>query len=189
MSWIEKKSNFTLEDAGQVHLPKKATSILFPSYQTDALIFITPKNGDPMHGYGKNLQLFPDTEFCHKDCEFMNAGVVLFRYSTLTHKFLDEWWDELIRKRFLSHPWEQPRLSEVAVSYSTHVEVIPFLEAKGPQGKQIRHLWLVNDPKYKERQLVETSERQEQMHLAILGLLALQEEDYLTHSPKENRGQ
>ncbi|CAI7774855.1 unnamed protein product [Closterium sp. NIES-53] len=135
------RDNLTDSLEGQVWLPQDPALLLQPAtaLQPEGPVALIPRNGDSKEGFfGEAEALF------RKDTDYINAGVMLWRRSPATFKFLQQWYSEYSGDYHLfGHVWEQDRLNKVArwPQWRGRVIVVPHQELTGPQGAMVRHLW------------------------------------------------
>lgn len=138
--WMEEEPyNTDLE--GQILFPVEPRHIVAEEDPPRQLIGLVGRNGDNRRGYpgANSSDIFPLSMdgFC--------SGVGLWRNSTLTHRFLDEWYNASNDDSFdgISPPYEQPRMNRVLQQYKDNVFVVPYLEIVGPESVFVRHLWSI----------------------------------------------
>lgn len=136
---------FGVNMTSQTWFPEEPLHILDPPGSETRLIGLFPRNGDNLDGYcgghfpRKVNYFFPQPP--EKCIDFINSGVFILRNSSLTHQFLDEWYNDPSNEYLLFHPWEQPRLNVICNKYRNHLILVPFMELTGPHGRQVRHFW------------------------------------------------
>ncbi|CAI5531728.1 unnamed protein product [Closterium sp. Naga37s-1] len=135
------RDNLTDTLEGQVWLPQDPALLLQPAtaLQPEGPVVLIPRNGDSREGF------FGDAEaLFRKDTDYVNAGVMLWRRSPATFKFLRQWYGEYSGDYHLyGHVWEQDRLNKVArwPHWRGRVILVPHQELTGPQGAMVRHVW------------------------------------------------
>ncbi|CAI5469797.1 unnamed protein product [Closterium sp. Yama58-4] len=156
-SWLT-DANLTATLKGQVWVPQDPALLLQPAtvLQPNGPIALIPRNGDSGGGYYGR----PDTLF-EEGCDFINSGVMLWRLSPLTFKFLRHWYSlgaDMYHRYY--PPWEQPYLNWVArdSKWRNKLIVVPYRELTGPRGMMVRHVWGDMHWKNRDQMVLDTLE-------------------------------